>query len=110
MFFIFKKDCDPENGCLQFIPGSQNYPLARRFIRNPNKEEFDQGKFLIYTSDLPQYDEEKFVHVPIKAGDAIVIDGMVVHRSSPNFSPRSRHIYTFHVYEGHNSIFSKDNW
>jgi phytanoyl-CoA hydroxylase len=84
--------------------------LARRFIRNPNKEEFDQGKYLIYTSDLPQYDEEKFVHVPIKAGDAIVIDGMVVHRSSPNFSPRSRHIYTFHVYEGHNSAFSKDNW
>jgi hypothetical protein len=48
--------------------------LGRRFIRNPNKEEFNQGKYLIYTDDLPKYDESKFVHVPIKAGDAIVIE------------------------------------
>lgn len=108
--WIALEDCDVENGCLQFLPGSNRMPLARRFIRNPDRKAFESGNYLIYTNEAPEYDEDKFVHVPIKAGDAIVIDGLVVHRSSPNFSPRSRHIYTFHVYEGHESTFSADNW
>ena len=84
--------------------------MARRFIRNPNKEEFDAGKFLIYDGEQPEYDESAFVKVPVKAGSAIVIDGLVVHRSGANFSPNSRHIYTFHVYESENATFSRDNW
>lgn len=45
-----------------------------------------------------------------KKGDAILIDGLVVHKSAPNLSPKSRHIYTFHVYDSENVTFSKDNW
>jgi ectoine hydroxylase-related dioxygenase (phytanoyl-CoA dioxygenase family) len=87
-------------------------PLATRFVRNPNKEEFDNGKFLVYTNGPPKYnyDNSEYVPVPVKAGDAILIDGLVVHRSSANLSPSSRHIYTFHVYEGDNSVFSANNW
>lgn len=108
--WIALEDCDLENGCLHFLPGSQKGPLARRFIRNPNKEEFEAGKHLVYVGDQPTYDESAFVSVPVKAGSAILIDGLVVHRSGANFSPRSRHIYTFHVYESENANFSKDNW
>lgn len=43
-------------------------------------------------------------------GDAILIDGMVVHMSGPNPSPNSRNIYTFHVYESDNATFLKENW
>lgn len=108
--WIALEDCTLENGCLSFIPGSNKWPLSRRFIRNPNKEEFNQGKYLIYDGESPKYDESKFVAVPIKAGSAILIDGLVVHRSGANFSPKSRHIYTFHVYESDNATFSKENW
>jgi ectoine hydroxylase-related dioxygenase (phytanoyl-CoA dioxygenase family) len=81
-------------------------------IRNPNREEFDNGKYLIYTNGLGEfkYDEKDYVAAEVKRGDAIVIDGLVVHRSSANLSPKSRHIYTFHVYESDGATFSKDNW
>lgn len=86
--------------------------MANRFIRNPNKEEFEKGNYLIYTNDRTKihWDEDKFVPVPVKAGDALLIDGLVVHKSSANLSPKSRHIYTFHVYESDNTEFSKENW
>ena len=36
------------------------------------------------TGSYPDYDESTFVPVPIKAGDAIIIHGLVVHKSEPN--------------------------
>jgi hypothetical protein len=89
----------------------------------------------VYTNPIPKYDEARFVPAQIKAGisvyrsnfwlgfckkkiiviyvikgDAIVIDGLVVHKSLPNNSAKSRHIYTFHVYEAHETTYSHDNW
>lgn len=44
-------------------------PLSRRFIRNPNKEEFDQGMFLKFTDLVsPIPDEKEFVTAEVKAG------------------------------------------
>ena len=86
-------------------------PLPTRLIRNPNKEEFEQGKYLIYTNEpVYTYRDDEYVTADVKKGDAIVIDGMVVHRSSANMSPNSRHIYTFHVYEAEGANFPMDNW
>ena len=42
--------------------------LGVRFIRNPNKEEFESGKYLIYTNTAPAYNPNDFVPVPVKAG------------------------------------------
>jgi phytanoyl-CoA hydroxylase len=68
--WIALEDCTIENGCLSFLPGSNKMPLTRRFIRNPNKEEFDAGKYLIYDElDSTEYDESKFVPVEVKAGE-----------------------------------------
>jgi len=67
--WIALEDCTVENGCLYFAPGSHKGPLTERFIRNPNKEEFDAGKYLIYTERVASIpDDEEFVPVPIKAG------------------------------------------
>lgn len=43
-------------------------PIKRRYIRNPNQEEFNDGKMLIFNGTENQYDEKAFVPVEIKAG------------------------------------------
>ncbi len=115
--WIALEDATIENGCLWFIPGSHTckfqriedfifeycvffssskVPIKRRYIRNPNEEEFNEGKMLIFNGNDDQYDEKAFVPVEIKAGkysyekflklffdlgDAILIHGQVVHKS-----------------------------
>jgi hypothetical protein len=43
-------------------------PITRRYIRNPNQEEFSEGKMLMFKGDEPQVDDKAFVPVEIKAG------------------------------------------
>jgi len=110
--WIALEDGTLENGCLSFIPGShKTHGLLTRFIRNPNKEEFAKGKFLMYTNETPKHDANAFVAEPVKAGDAILIHGTVIHKSEKNLSPKSRHVYTFHVYDrAKNAEWAKENW
>lgn len=84
--------------------------MSRRFIRNPNKEEFDKGNCLLYTADEPLLDDKDFVPVPVKAGSVLLIHGLVRHRSGENHSPKSRHAYTMHVYDSGKSVYSDQNW
>ncbi len=107
--------------------------LSRRWIRNTNKDEFASGKCLIYTAEEPTLDDQDFVAVPVRAGkelsfflsqtnksrinlesnkkgSALLIDGLVRHRSGENVSPKSRHAYTFHVYDSAVAIWSDKNW
>ncbi len=102
--WIALEDATIENGCLWFIPGSHackfksifiswclflfKVPIKRRYIRNPNQQEFNEGKILIFNGNDDQYDEKAFVPVEIKAGDAILIHGQVVHKSEQSMSNR----------------------
>ena len=54
-------------------------------------------------------DESKYVMKEVEAGSLVVIHGSVIHKSAPNFSDKSRYIYTFHVIEG-SAKYPKDNW
>jgi len=108
--WIALEDSTLENGCLWFIPGSNLKTTQRRCIRNPNEQEFNEGKMLIFTGEEDQYDNSAFVPVEIKAGDAIIFDGQAVHKSEQNTSPITRQIYAFHIIETHNSDYSKENW
>ncbi|CAF1177580.1 unnamed protein product [Didymodactylos carnosus] len=65
--WIALEDATINNGCLWFIPGSNLKPTQRRYIRNPNQQEFNEGKVLIFTEE-EQYDDSAFVPVEIKAG------------------------------------------
>lgn len=103
-------DNSEKNGCLQFIPGSHKESLQTKFIRNPCMEEFNQGKRLIYTNDSVKFDQNKYVSVPLKSGDAILIHSLVVHKCLNCDKPNPRDIFAFHVYDSDNSTFSKDNW
>jgi hypothetical protein len=43
-------------------------PINQRYIRNPNQQEFNEGKMLIFNGTNDQYDDKDFVPVEIKAG------------------------------------------
>ncbi|RWS21148.1 hypothetical protein B4U80_04551, partial [Leptotrombidium deliense] len=104
-YWIALEDATIENGCLWFIPKSHTEKLHTRFIRNPQK-----FPALIYTSEMPDFDANLFVAAPVKKGSCILIDGFVIHKSSANNSANSRRVYTFHVFDQHNAVWSPDNW
>lgn len=100
-------DATPENGCLEFIPGSHKWPLLRRFVRTQNN---DTGELLEWTDPANEYQDNQFVKVPVKRGDMVLIHGLVIHRSAANQSDRARWIYTFHAYDKAQSVYLNDNW
>ena len=53
-----------------------------------------------------------FVPFECKAGDLVLIHGLVDHLSLKNTSPTSRHTYQLHLVEGPNEgvTWSKENW
>lgn len=84
--WIALEDATIDNGCLWFIPGSHQSknvwswslirshfhspePIQRRYIRNPNEEEFNDGKMLTFVGTEERYDDQSFVPVEIKAGN-----------------------------------------
>lgn len=105
--WIALEDATIENGCLWFQKGSHKGPLFRRFIKNPDKT---SGTLTIYTGENLNFKETDFAPVAVKKGTCVVIHGKVLHFSKPNTSQLSRNIYTFHIYEGHNTTFSEENW
>ena len=44
----------------------------------------------MYTNETPKHDPKDFVPVPVKAGDALIIHGTVIHQSEKNLSAKSR--------------------
>jgi len=111
-FWVAIEDSTPENGCLKFVPGSHKDGLKRKYNRNHDEKQMsrDSKALLYYTSDAPNYEQSRFVSVPIKAGSAILINGLVVHKSTSTRSPASRDVYCFHVYDDATSAYSANNW
>lgn len=105
--WIALDDATPENGCLQFIPGSHTWPLARRFTRVEDKVD---DQLLTWSAPVKEYDESSFVEVPVKRGSLVIIHGLAVHRSAPNNSDKARWIYTFHAYDKGRAKYLADNW
>jgi ectoine hydroxylase-related dioxygenase (phytanoyl-CoA dioxygenase family) len=71
-------DCDPENGCMSVVPGTQNLPMIC-----PVKSDTSVS-FTTETVELP----ESYVPTPVlmKAGDVLFFNGSLVHGSGPNVS------------------------
>ncbi|XP_029922041.1 phytanoyl-CoA dioxygenase domain-containing protein 1 isoform X1 [Myripristis murdjan] len=104
--WIALEDATVNNGCLWFIPGSQNSGITRRMVRTP-KGTFPLTDFI---GTEKTYDEDKFVAAPVRKGGVVLIHGEVVHRSAQNTSADSRHVYTFHIMESQSTKWSPDNW
>lgn len=106
--WIALEDTTLDNGCLQFIPGSHKDGIYGdyRMVRNPESE----GPRCIHIGEKHSFSEDKFVAEPIKKGSMIFIDGLVVHSSKKNTSAKSRHIYTFHIYDHKHVTWNSRNW
>ncbi|MEM7125238.1 MAG: phytanoyl-CoA dioxygenase family protein [Chloroflexota bacterium] len=72
-------DCDEENGCLQMVPGSHEWPLLCAADADTTES------FTEVTVTLPE--GTKPSPVVMKAGDVAFFNGQVVHGSFPNTSP-----------------------
>ncbi|CAJ0957191.1 unnamed protein product, partial [Mesorhabditis belari] len=106
--WIALDDATLENGCLSFIPESHKQTTVDyRFVRT---NDTSGGPLLKFSGNRPTYDQEKFVPVPIKKGSAILIHGLVIHKSEANRSMKSRHVYTMHIMERKETKWSTENW
>ncbi|KAJ2488745.1 hypothetical protein IWW37_004548 [Coemansia sp. RSA 2050] len=107
-FWLALEDCTLDNGCLEFIPGSHlTTPVTRRFVRKHD----DSGTEMI--SIAPDASGAKDIGdgmpIEVAAGSLVLINGQVLHRSSHNYSAKSRWIYTFHIVEG-TAAYDQRNW
>jgi ectoine hydroxylase-related dioxygenase (phytanoyl-CoA dioxygenase family) len=100
-------DATLENGCLWFVPGShKNNKVDRRFVRTHG----DNNTLLKFSGEMLPPEDSKFVPAPIKKGGCVVIHGLVWHKSEPNKSDKSRHAYTFHVFDQGTASWDRDAW
>ncbi len=70
--------CDEENGCLQVVPGSQNWPLLCTVQADTTKS------FTDITVPIPAGSEVR--SMVMEPGDVLFFNGQVVHGSLPNTS------------------------
>eukprot|EP00127_Corallochytrium_limacisporum_P005193 Clim_evm10s201 gene=Clim_evmTU10s201 len=130
------EDATTENGCLSFWPGSQELLSRKQWKRRENvvHPEADRGSspntdnhasdqrgddepVMEFEGDDPYEPitnenerESEYVIAEMKAGDLAIIHGLVLHQSKDNTSAKSRHAYTFHIYDEGRSLWSPYNW
>jgi len=71
--------CDDENGCLQVVPGSHDWPLLCTVKADTSRS------FTDVTVPIPPGTAVESVH--LQPGDVLFFNGQVVHGSGPNHSP-----------------------
>ncbi len=71
--------CDQGNGCLQVVPGSQNWPLLCTVKADTTQS------FTDVTVPVPEGTE--VASMVMDAGDVLFFNGQLVHGSGPNHSP-----------------------
>ncbi len=101
LWFAFE-DATVDNGCLWVMPGGHKLGLGTRYLKK-------NGTFRFETQTRVNWPLEAFKPVEVKAGDAILLHGLVPHLSKPNFSHRTRFAYTLHFIDA-KSHYSKNNW
>ncbi len=79
-------DADVENGCMSVIPGSHRLGLLE------HSKSDRAGNLLSINQEVPDalFDERRAVSMPLRAGQASLHDGMLLHGSHPNRSSRRR--------------------
>jgi phytanoyl-CoA hydroxylase len=84
--------CDEENGCLEVVPGSQDWPVLCTIAADTSES------FTDVTVPLP--DGAELVPVVMEPGDVLFFNGSLVHGSKPNRSDRFRRSLVGHYVEG----------
>jgi phytanoyl-CoA hydroxylase len=84
--------CDEQNGCLEVLPGSQDWPVLCTIPADTSKS------FTDVTVPLP--DDAELVSMIMEPGDVLFFNGSLVHGSGPNRSDRFRRSLVGHYVEG----------
>jgi phytanoyl-CoA hydroxylase len=84
--------CDEENGCLEVLPGSQDWPVLCTIAADTTQS------FTDVTVPLPE--GAGLVPVIMEPGDVLFFNGSLVHGSKPNRSDRFRRSLVGHYVEG----------
>jgi ectoine hydroxylase len=77
---LFLDDADAENGAIRVLPGSQRHGPAPRDRSDPTR----------FLADPMRLDTAAEQIVAVPAGSLLLFPALLVHRSSPNTSPRQR--------------------
>ncbi|MFN8443000.1 MAG: phytanoyl-CoA dioxygenase family protein [Caldilineaceae bacterium] len=92
--------CDEENGCLQVVPGSQNWPILCT-VKSDSKQSFTD-----VTVPIPE--GQAVAPVIMDPGDVLFFNGQIVHGSFPNTSDdRFRRSLIAHYIEGESQQVAK---
>jgi hypothetical protein len=84
--------CDEENGCLEVLPGSQDWPVLCTIPADTSQS------FTDLTVPLPE--DAELVPVIMEPGDVLFFNGSLVHGSKPNRSDGFRRSLVGHYVEG----------
>ncbi len=76
----------PENGCLQFIPGSHRWGLQQHERHQETFGVFLPGRY---------YEREEATSVPMESGAGVFFTSLIIHGSAPNTSDQPRWANTF---------------
>ena len=103
-FWFALEDATLQNGCLWVQSGGHRGPLRERFVKTPANRAVME---CIDTTPWPT--QSSAIPVQAKAGDLILLHGLLPHYSAPNRSPYSRMAFTLHVTDA-SSAYSPRNW
>jgi phytanoyl-CoA hydroxylase len=84
--------CDEENGCLEVVPGSHEWPVLCTIGADTNQSFTDVR--------VPLPDDAKLVLVLMEPGDVLFFNGSLVHGSRANRSHRFRRALIGHYIQG----------
>ncbi|KDO33791.1 hypothetical protein SPRG_01670 [Saprolegnia parasitica CBS 223.65] len=111
------EDCTTSNGCLYGVPGSHlTTPVLQHFKRTTpfdGEEDFSKsdGPLLeTVPATKPEFDLTCGTPILTKKGDLVLLHSSFVHYSHANTSDKSRHAYSIHVVESHETEYPKVNW
>lgn len=94
-FWFALDDATKENGSVDVIPGSHRWALVRRYIRSGKPD----GPRYEWTGPMPIYAQQSYVNLSAKKGSLVLINGLLVHKSEPNRTDKSRMAIVFHAYD-----------
>lgn len=96
------EDADEENGCLWVLPKGHEEGLKTKFVKRRGQLGFQSNRRM-------DWRRKRFIPMPAKAGDAIVLHGLLPHFSETNRSNRTRFAYTLHFID-QKCHYPKTNW
>ena len=89
VFWVPLQDVDRENGWLSLALGSHQLGLLNMVVSDPDNRANNRTKSM-RIADSSIADRYTIVQLPLKFGDALVFNTLLLHASSPNRSARAR--------------------